>query len=123
MKLYKGKLYNDDRLFILDLSPAVKGNRSVWAVITRRNCEGFPPFRADEFETKKEAINFIVQIEPTTPLISLAGKSPDISLPYLAYCETLRRQGIPSAMEIYQINKTTERKIILEELDNEMMNN
>jgi len=36
MHMFEGRVYHDDRLFILDLSPAKKGAASVWAVTTRR---------------------------------------------------------------------------------------
>ena len=78
MHLWEGIVYKDDRLFILDLTPAKKDGKSVWAAVTRRNCEGFPTFRIDDFKTKEEAIIYIRKIEPTTLLISLGGKSPEI---------------------------------------------
>ena len=91
MKLYQGRVYHDDRLFILDLTSAKRGNLPVWTVVTRRNCEGFLPFRVDEFNTKDEAIKFIEEVEPTTPLISLDGKSPSTPLPYIEYCKKLKQ--------------------------------
>ena len=116
MHLYEGKIYKDDRIFILDLTPAKKKERSIWVVVTRRNYDGFPPFRTNEFKTKEEAISFIKKIEPTTPCISFSGKSPKLTLAYEDYCKSLRDQGVPSAMEIYELNKNTQREIILDEL-------
>jgi len=117
MKLYQGRVYHDNRIFILDLTPAKRENQSVWAVVTRRNCEGFPPFRIDEFNTKDEAIKFIEKLEPTTPLISLDGKSPLTPLPYVEYCKKLKQEGVPSSLEIFELNKTTQREIILENVN------
>lgn len=119
MKLYEGQLYNDDRLFILDLSQITKGTEKIWAVITRRNCKGFPPYRVDEFDTKEDAIAFIKRIEPTTPLISFGGKSPQIPLEYTAYCTELTNLGIPSSLEIYEINKEVRREIIIDRITEE----
>ena len=76
MKLWQGQMYFDDRLFILDLQQATKNGKTVWAVITRRNVKGFPPWRVDDFETKEEAINYIKGVESSAPRISLGGNSP-----------------------------------------------
>jgi hypothetical protein len=93
MKLWQGQLYNDDRLFILDLQLAQKKKQPVWAVTTRRNLDGFPPFRVDDFPTKEAAIAFIQKIEPTTPRISLGGNSPQHPLAYGDYIVALRKEG------------------------------
>lgn len=116
MNLWQGQLYKDDRLFILDLQFAQKNKQPVWAVTTRRNVDGFPPFRVDDFPTKEAAITFIQKIEPETPLISLGGKSPQHPLAYVDYLATLRKEGVPSAMQIYEMNKTTRGELIIDEL-------
>jgi hypothetical protein len=103
----------------LDLTSAKRGNLPVWTVVTRRNCEDFPPFRVDEFSTKDEAIKFIEEVEPTTPLISLDGKSPFTPLPYIEYCKKLKQGGVPSSLEIHEMNKAAQRQIILEDLNGE----
>lgn len=117
MYLYQGKIYNDDRLFILDLVRARKGDHYIWSVITRRNHEGHPAFRVDEFESRKAAVEFIKRTEPTTPRISLVGKSPEIPLSYDEYCKQIKQDGVPSAMEIYELNRRTPREIIVEEVE------
>lgn len=114
--IYEGRVYNDDRLFILDLALTEKDCRTVWVVVTRRNHEGFPPFRVDKFGSKEEAFKYIKKIEPTTPLISLGGKPPEKPLSYEDYCVWLKGKGIPSAMEIYEQNKNVKREIIIEDL-------
>ncbi len=114
MNLYEGRVYKDDRVFILDLTPAEKNNRSVWAVVTRRNCVGFSTYRIDDFPTKEEAIKFIKKTEPTTPLISLGGKEPISPLSYDNYCKQMTKAGLSSAMEIYELNKNVKRNIIIE---------
>jgi len=89
MNFYQGKIYNDDRVFILDLALTEKDVHTFWVVVTRRNHEGFPPSRVDKFRSKEEAISFIKKIEPTTPLISLGGKAPGKPLSYENYCNQL----------------------------------
>ena len=116
MNFWHGQLYKDDRLFILDLQLAQKYKKPVWAVTTRRNVDGFPPFRVDDFQTKEAAIAFIQKIEPETPRISLGGKSPQNPLEYTAYLATLRMEELPSAMQIYEMNKTTRGQLIIDEL-------
>lgn len=116
MNLWQGQLYKDDRLFILDLQLAHKNKKPVWAVTTRRNVDGFPPFRVDDFPTKEAAIEFIQKIEPETPRISLAGKSPQHPLDYPGYLAILRKEGVPSAMQIYEMNKTTRGELIIDEV-------
>ena len=119
MSLYEGKVYNDDRVFILDLALSEKDCRTFWVVVTRRNHEGFPPFKVDKFNSKEEALTFIRKIEPTTPLISLEGKPPEKPLSYEDYCNKLKEMNIPSAIEIYKQNKNVKREIIVEDLKDE----
>ena len=119
MYLYEGRVYNDDRLFILDLILTEKDCRTFWAVVARRNHEGFPPFKVDKFNSKEEALTFIRKIEPTTPLISLGGKSPEKPLSYEDYRNKLKEKNVPSAIEIYEQNKDVKREIIVEDLKDE----
>jgi hypothetical protein len=87
MKLWQGQVYFDDRLFILDLQRATKNGQPVWAITTRRNVKGFPPRRSDTFQTKEEAIRYLKEVEPSTPRISLKGKSPNPPLSYEQLCK------------------------------------
>ena len=89
MVLWHGTMYRDDRVFILDLQLASKGDRQVWAVTTRRNMDGFPPFRVDDFETREKAVEFIQRIEPTTPRISFGGKPLNNPVSYDEYVTIL----------------------------------
>jgi hypothetical protein len=116
MKLWQGQLYRDDRLFILDLQPAQKNKQHVWAVTTRRNVDGFPPVRVDDFPTREAAIAFIQKIEPETPRISLGGNSPQHPLAYADYLVALRKDGVPSAMQIFEMNKANRGGLIIDEL-------
>jgi hypothetical protein len=115
--LFDGAIYNDDRLYIFDLTKAKNNGRAVWSLATRRNCNGFPPTRVDNFKTKEKAIEYIKRIEPTTPCISMGGQSPKRPLSYNDYCKQLSAAGLPSALDIYELNKNTKREIIIEEID------
>jgi hypothetical protein len=113
---YQGKNYNDDRLFILDLTQAKRGNHIIWAVVTRYNYQGFSPFRVDEFDTREEAVEFIKKTEPSTPRISLGGNSPQIPISYEAHCQLLESEGIPTSLEIYKMNIGNKRELILDSI-------
>lgn len=119
MYLWGGIVYKDDRLFILDLTPAKKDGKSAWAIVTRKNHDGFPPVRTDEFESKEQAVEYIRKIEPITPLISLSGKQPVSLLSYEEYCAKLREKGLPAALDIYELNKQKKREIIIESVREE----
>ena len=123
MILWQGAMYRDDRVFILDLQLATKGVRKVWAVTTRRNVDGFPPFRVDDFETKEKAIEFIQRIEPTTPRISYGGKSPETPVSYDQFVLQLHEEGIPSAMEIHDMNSSGRGELILSEITEDDLRN
>ena len=116
MNLFQGQAYKDDRLFILDLQLAKKSGKPVWAVTTRRNIDSFPPFRVDDFQTKESAIAFIEKLEPETPRISLGGKPPPQPLGYTDYLMQLSKEGVPSAMQIFEMNKAYRGELIIDEL-------
>jgi hypothetical protein len=116
MGLWNGQNYNDDRLFFLDLQLAKKGNEMVWAVTTRRNVRRIPPTRVDTFKTKNEAVEFIKRIEPTTPRISLNGKSPEKPLIYEKYVATLEEEGLMSAMEMFEKQMGFPGQVVIETL-------
>jgi hypothetical protein len=116
MVFWQGTVYRDDRVFILDLQLASKGDRQVWAVTTRRNIDGFPPFRVDDFETREKAVEFIQRIEPTTPRISFGGKPPNNPVSYDEYVLQLHEEGIPSAMDIHDLNSGGRGELIISEV-------
>ena len=116
MVFWQGTVYRDDRVFILDLQLASKGDRQVWAVTTRRNIDGFPPFRVDDFETREKAVEFIQRIEPTTPLISFGGRPPNNPVSYDEYVLQLHEEGIPSAMDIHDLNSGGRGELIISEV-------
>lgn len=116
MKLWQGQMYLDDRLFILDLQEATKAGRTVWAVTTRRNVTGFPPRRVDDFPTKEQAITYLKKVEPSTPRISLQGMSPTPEPTYEEHLQWCNAEGIPSSMEIHEINQRERGELVIDEL-------
>jgi hypothetical protein len=80
---FEGRSYFDDRVFVVEVTSVTArglggGGLPVtkWAVITRRNVLGYPPTRVDDFDTREEAEAYADEVEPTTPRVSLGGKSP-----------------------------------------------
>lgn len=79
---FNGQSYLDDRVFVLEVCPVEvtswKGTpEAKWSVITRRNVEGYPPFRCDDFDTMEHAMAYAESVEPSTPRTSLGGRSPN----------------------------------------------
>lgn len=77
-------LFKDDRLFVLEVSAVTTRiltsnapEKKEWAVITRRNVPGYPPFRTDSFPTRAEAVNYYKKVVVETPRVSLGNKSPN----------------------------------------------
>ncbi len=109
---FQGQEYFDDRLFVLYLCKGTveieKGEDGhvwtkiyhekeplnyVWCVVTYRNCNRYPLYRIDSFYKKEDAQQYIKEIEPETPLISLNGKSPITPLSYKEYKEWKEKNG------------------------------
>jgi hypothetical protein len=105
------------------LQLAQKNKQPVWAVTTRCNVDGFPPFRVDEFPTKEAAMAFIQKIEPETPRISLRGNSFKRLLAYSDYLIALRKDGVPSAIQIFEMNKANRAELIIDELSMDDLRN
>ena len=95
---FDGLTYHDDRMYVLYVSPCtVKADEETisttiyhenipgthkWCVVTYRNVERYTGVRVDHFETESEAIAYKQSVEPTVPLISLGGCSPETPLPF-----------------------------------------
>lgn len=60
-------------------STSSEPDKRQWAVITRRNVPGYPPYRTDSFSTRAEAIEYYKKIVVTTPRVSLGNQSPNPS--------------------------------------------
>ena len=99
---FQGQLYFDDRLCVLYLCKAlarIDSDGFVSTVIyhedpppncslclvTYRNCSKYPVFNTRLFDSKDEALAYIKEIEPETPLISLNGQSPRNPVSYEEY--------------------------------------
>lgn len=117
MKLWQGQIYFDDRVFILDLQRATKNGQDVWAIVTRRNVEGFSPRRSDTFQTKDEAIQYLKKVEPSVPRISLDGQSPSTPISYKEYVNWCKSEKIPTSMQIYEMNQQDRGELIIEDID------
>jgi hypothetical protein len=101
---FDGEDYLDDRIFVLDVGRAIISSSDpnayrgvIWSVTTSRNTRLRPPFRVDEFHTREEAIAFLEKVEPTTPRISLGGRSPDRVPSIEEYQAWLRASGLRPA--------------------------
>ncbi len=103
---FQGQNYFDDRLFVLYLCPGKveiedgddgavwtslfhenPPKEHIWCVVTYKNYGRYPLYRVDSFYKKEDAISYIKQIEPETPLISLEGRPQQNPLTYDKYLE------------------------------------
>lgn len=74
---FEGTDYFDDRIFVLSIQKVItKDDSEEWCLVTRRNTFGYPPTRADDFDSLEKAEEYRMQVEPQTPRISLHGRSP-----------------------------------------------
>jgi hypothetical protein len=75
---YQGEIYRDDRIFVMNLSKGkVEINGKIFqkfVLVTYRNSLKFVAVRADHFDTKEDAENYIKKIEHEVPLISQNGE-------------------------------------------------
>lgn len=109
-------IYHDDRLFVLDVNVAACGTFEgqpestlsgniepdqdlAWALTTRRNHPGLPPVRSDHFDTLVELLDYVREIEPTTPRRSLGGRSPQPTPSYEEHLAWLEAEGLEGAVE------------------------
>ena len=77
-------LFHDDRMFVLEVTSATTRSltstapeKHEWAVITRRNVEGYPPSKSDSFDTRQDAEAYYKKVVVETPRVSLGESSPD----------------------------------------------
>lgn len=94
-------LFNDDRMFVLELCPVETSSptssdppKDEWAVITRQNVPGYPPYRSNSFRTRADAIDFYKKVVVTTPRVSLGKKSSDPSPTITEYTAWLIDKGL-----------------------------
>ncbi len=97
---FGGRLYFDDRLFVLNVCRGqIRPDQSdgtvetvifhegdaadlLWCLATYRNCENYPLTNLNHFKSKIDAMRYLSLVEPTVPLISLGGQSPNDPLSY-----------------------------------------
>jgi hypothetical protein len=97
--LFKGEMYNDDRLFVLSVCKCTVKEQDagvietviyhenppadhIWSLVTFRNTARYPVTRVDHFATQEEAREYMRSIEPGVPRASLGGTSPESPLTY-----------------------------------------
>jgi hypothetical protein len=67
---------------------------STWCLVTYRNTARYPAYRVDHFDSFEEACAGLERIEPTVPLISLGGRSPDVPLTYEEFAAWKTKEGL-----------------------------
>jgi len=96
---FNGETYRDDRMFVLYICRCtvdiIEGEivattiyhedapeTHEWCLVTYKNVTRYPAIRVDHFESLKAAQDYMKKVEPTVPLISLGGNSPQAPLLY-----------------------------------------
>ena len=75
---YQGEDYRDDRMYVMNIATAKKDNKNCWNLATYRNILSLSATRNDFFDTKKEVLDYIREVEPRVPLISNNGQPLEI---------------------------------------------
>ena len=100
----------DDRLFLTSISPATIKRTDegliettifhdtmpedpIWVVVYYRNQPRFAIVGTYHFKNRPDADRYRQIVEPTTPLQSLDGKSPQAPLPYSKYLQWKKENG------------------------------
>jgi hypothetical protein len=68
-------------------------------LITHRNMPNLPAVRVDDFPSGREAIAYIMRVEPTCPRLSLGGRPPEPTPTWQEHLDWLHAQGLTSAAE------------------------
>lgn len=130
---FNGKIYNDDRMFVLHVAKCTITDADdiadeiitiyhvevpkdyKWCVITYRNIINYMPYRTDYFDTKKEANEFLERTEPSTPLISLKGRSYSPPPTYDEFVDWKLKNNFQefNYKKVYKEGGTNPREIIL----------
>jgi hypothetical protein len=86
--------YRDDRMYVMRVTSnftkdadgavtvpmCVQGGSDLSkpvVLITYRNTPNLPAMRVDDFPSGREAIDYIMRVEPTCPRVSLGGRPPE----------------------------------------------
>ena len=64
---YQGEDYRDDRMYVMNIATAKKDNKNCWNLATYRNILSLSATRNDFFDTKKELLDYIREVEPRVP--------------------------------------------------------
>ena len=109
---YQDELYRDPRMYVINLTNATVKNsdqtkEKKWTLATYKNTINLQLTRQDTFTSKDEAIKYLKEIEPLTPLITLDGKiknyaSSDLDERWGIWCKYLLRINGLSAITEYQ---------------------
>lgn len=128
--IFNGEIYNDDRMFVLYLCKGTvysddiivettiyhenPPENSIWCLVTYRNTPRYTAARVDYFRSIEEAQSYIKKVEPTVPLISLGGKTPDIPLAYIKFLEWKAKSKLKEYdyEEMYSLGGSNPREII-----------
>ena len=107
---FEGKIYNDDRMFVLYLckcSVRIEGNLVTttiyhekapsehdWALVTYKNVARYEACRIDRFKTVDAAKAYMETVEPLVPLISLGGRPSEEPLTCPEFQEWKKRNNL-----------------------------
>jgi hypothetical protein len=108
--------YRDDRMYVMRLTSeyTVSDDGLITAsmrrgqtpaedkpilLITYRNTQSLPAVRTDEFSSLREALDYLIAIEPQCPRLSLNGKGPNPALTWEEHLTWLHSKGLKSAAE------------------------
>ena len=135
---FQGLEYFDDRLYVLYLCNGIVDTKQddivtttiyhdkapedhLWCIVTYRNCSRYPAVRVDSFYKKDDAMEYLKKIEPETPLISLAGKSPDTVVSFEEFQKWKRENGLKEynwkEMFTYSASSTNAQEHMMEPKD------
>ena len=100
--LFRDEQYRDDRMFVTHVCKCTVRKdpdgtittsihheeappNHIWCVVTYRNTRRYPIFRVNHFASASDAHEYLMCVEPQTPLVSLDGQSPATPLSYDQY--------------------------------------
>lgn len=106
---FEGARYRDDRMYVMKLVTdfinesdgaivALSANGPL-VLVTYRNVEGLPATRVGEFASLGAAIDYIKDVEPSCPRVSLGGQTPIPPLNWSQHLDWLKSAGLRSAAE------------------------
>ena len=105
-----GQIYRDERMFVMNLSKGrvVQGGVETeqYILTTYRNVPSLPPCRTDPFETHAEAVAYLKQVEPLTPIVTYCGGAIEfegtVEEIYEQWSTWLDERGLLSALSGFQ---------------------